>query len=115
MKRIKNNEGIEGNNSNVCKTIEYAFGDPDIDLCLATITGRYPTNGFCVNLICKELIHVLDGCGKLCFYDKKIEFAKGDVILINDNEKYYWDTEYCKVSIASTPAWDIKQYRLVQQ
>lgn len=32
MKIIKNNEGIEGNNSDKCKTIEYSFDEKDIDL-----------------------------------------------------------------------------------
>jgi len=115
MKIIKNDDGIKGSNSDKCKTIEYSFGDKDIDLGLATITGRYPENGFCVNLICKELIYVLESDGKLCFDDKSIEFSKGDVILINSNEKYYWKTKYCKVSMTCTPAWSAEQYRLVQE
>ena len=113
-KIIKNNDAIKGSNSDECKTIEYSFGDKDIDLGLATITGRYPKNGFCVNLISKELIYVFDGSGKLCFEDRCIEFSSGDAILINNNEKYYWETDYCKVSMACTPAWSIEQHKLVQ-
>lgn len=29
---------------------------------------------------------------------------KGDSILIEPNEKYYYDTEYCKISMSCTPA-----------
>ena len=60
-----------------------------MDLGIATITGRYPENGFCVNTISKELIYVLDGNGKLYFENNCIEFEEGDSILINSNEKYY--------------------------
>lgn len=114
MKIIKCSDAIKGNNSDKCKTIEYSFGDEDIDLGIAIITGRYPENGFCVNLISKELIYVIDGSGKICLEDSFIKFSKGDSILINNNEKYYWESEYCKVSMACSPAWSEKQYKLVQ-
>ena len=114
MKIIKSNEAIKGSNSDKCKTIEYSFGDKDIDLGLATITGRYPENGFCVNLISKELIYVLEGSGNLYFENRNIEFSEGDSILINNNEKYYWETDYCKVSMVCTPAWSVGQHKLIQ-
>lgn len=114
MKIIKSSDAVKGANSEKCKTMEYSFGDKDIDLGLATITGRYPENGFCVNRISKELIYVLEGSGKLCFERRSIEFSKGDSILIENNEKYYWEVEYCKVSMTCTPAWSEEQHELVQ-
>lgn len=45
MQIIKSSDAINGVNSDKCKTLEYSFGDKDIDLGLATITGRYPENG----------------------------------------------------------------------
>lgn len=42
MKMIKSIDAVKGSNSEKCKTIEYSFGDKDIDLGLAIITGRYP-------------------------------------------------------------------------
>lgn len=114
MKIIKNNEAVNGANSDKCKTIEFSFGDKDIDLGLATITGRYPDSGYCVNLISKELIYVLEGSGTLCFENKIVTFEKGDAILIDNNEKYYWNTEYCKVSMSCTPAWSEEQHKLIQ-
>ena len=62
----------------------------------------------------KELVYVLEGRGTLVLENGTINFEKGDSILINDNEKYYWDTEYCKVSMTCTPAWTQEQYRLIQ-
>ena len=89
MQVIKYSNAIKGANSDKCKTLEYSFNDKDIDLGIATITGRYPESGFCVNVISKELIYVLDGKGKLYFENDCVEFEKGDSILINQNEKYY--------------------------
>lgn len=115
MKIIKNSEAVIGANSDKCKTIEYSFNDKEIDLGLATITGRYPEIGYCVNLVSKELIYILDGSGKLCFKDKMIDFQTGDAILINNNEKYYWDTKYCKVSMSCTPAWNENQHKIEKE
>lgn len=42
IKIIKSIEAVKSSNSDKCKTIEYSFGDKDIDLGLAIITGRYP-------------------------------------------------------------------------
>lgn len=55
MELIKAEEVINGANSEVCKTFEYSFSDKSLDLGIATITGRYPKEGYCVNLISKEL------------------------------------------------------------
>ena len=114
MKIIKSYDTKINNNSDKCEVMEYSFGDKDIDLGLAIITGRYPENGFCVNLISKELIYVIEGSGKLHFEDKSVDFSKGDSILIDNNEKYYWEVEYCKVSMTCTPAWSKEQHKLIQ-
>ncbi len=114
MQLIKNNNAIKGTNSDKCKILEYSFSDKDIDLGIATITGRYPESGFCLNTISKELIYVLDGNGKLYFENDCIEFKKGDSILIDSNEKYYWDSTYCVISISCIPAWNEEQYKIVK-
>ena len=61
----------------------------------------------------KELIYVIEGKGTLNFENKRIEFSKGDSILIEPNEKYYYDTNYCIVSMTCTPAWLPEQHKLV--
>jgi len=115
MKVIKYGEAEAGANSENCKTLEYSFGDKDLDLGVAVITGRYPESGYCVNLISKELVYVLEGSGTIYFdTNKKINFEKGDSILINNNEKYYWNAEYCKVAMACTPAFTKEQYKVVK-
>lgn len=66
-----------------------------------------------MNEISKEMIYVLEGSGEICLVDGIIEFTEGDAILIDKNEKYYWDSEYCKVAMICTPAWTEKQHKLV--
>ena len=114
MKIIRKDEAIVGTNSDKCKTIEYSFGDKDIDIGVATITGRYPESGYCVNLVSKELVYILEGSGKLYFEDQTIDFSESDAILIENNKKYYWETNYCKVSMTCTPAWSPEQHKVVE-
>lgn len=114
MQIIKNENAIKGANSDKCKTLEYSFVDKDIDLGVAVITGRYPESGYCKNIVSKELIYVLEGTGTLYFENESINFSVGDSILIDSNEKYYWDTTYCKVSMTCTPAWTEEQHILTE-
>lgn len=66
-----------------------------------------------MNTVSKELIYVPDGNGKLYFENEVVEYEKGDAILIDSNEKYYWDTTYCVVSMSCIPAWSKDQYKIV--
>ena len=112
MEIIKKSDAINADNSAVCKIVEYSFTDKDIDLGVATITGRYPENGYCANLVSKELVYILEGSGNVCFESKTLNFSAGDSILIGSGEKYYWDTKYCKVALVCAPAWHLEQYEL---
>lgn len=114
MKVIKSSSAVKGANSDKCKTLEYSFMDKDIDLGIAKIRGRYPDEGYAVNLISKELIYVIEGSGTLNFEHEKIEFSEGDSILIEPNDKYYYDTKYCKISMSCTPAWKMEQHKIVK-
>lgn len=113
MKVIKNKDAIKGKNAETCKTLEYCFGDSDIDLGIATITGRYPETGYAMNLISKELIYVIQGGVNLHFANEKIELLAGDSMLIQPKEKYFLDGEYGVISMACTPAWSSEQHKLV--
>ena len=94
MEIIKYDNALKGKNSDKCKTLEYSFKDKEIDLGIATINGRYPDKGYGVNLVSKELIYVIEGKGTLNFENKRIEFSKGDAILIEPNEKYYYGISF---------------------
>lgn len=113
MEFIKHDQAVPGKNSEICKTLEYSFQDKDLDLGIATITGRFPDRGYVINTISKELIYVLEGTGAIYFENRKVVFSKGDCILIEPNEKYYWDSKYCVVAMACTPAWSPEQHQSV--
>ena len=113
MEIIKHDNALKGKNSDKCKTLEYSFNDKEIDLGIATINGRYPDKGYGENLVSKELIYVIEGKETLNFENKKIKFSKGDSILIEPNEKYYYNTEYCVISMTCTPAWSAEQHKLI--
>ncbi len=113
MKIVKLHDSKNGQNSEICKTIEYSFQDKDIDLGIATITGRFPSTGYALNEISKELVYVLEGKGTIYFENKKIDYSKGDAILILPHEKYYYETNYSLVSLSCTPAWSKEQHKIV--
>ncbi len=112
MKIIKLEQAEKHSNSDKCKTLEYSFNDKDIDCATATITGRYPDTGYCMNEECKELIYVIDGRGTLNKENETIKFKKGDAILINKGEKYYWNAQ-CTIVMPCTPAWYPEQHKLI--
>ena len=92
--------------------LEYPLHDKDINCATAIITGRYPDTGYCVNEDCKELIYVINGTGTLNKKGESISFKKGDVILIDKGEIYYWDA-HCEIVMPCTPAWYEKQHKMI--
>ncbi len=115
MKKIARKEAEPGQNSKVCKTLEYSFGDSELDLGIATVTGRFPDHGYAMNEVCRELIYVLEGEGYLYHGKEKTAFAKGDAILILPQEKYYYETEHCVISMTCHPAWSKEQHKMVEE
>lgn len=113
MKHIKLKDAISRSNSDSCIVNEYPLEENDLDIVVATITGRYPDNGYALNKVSKEIIYVLEGTGIVHFKDKKIKYNAGDVILIN-KEAYYYETKYSKVTISCSPAWNNKDYENIK-
>ena len=114
MKLLRFEDSQKFENSDKCIVIEYPLGDKDINFSTAVLTGRYPDKGYCVNEECKELIYVIDGTGTLNKKDEKIEFKKGDVVLIDKGEMYYWDAQ-CTIAMPCTPAWYPEQHKFVNE
>lgn len=112
MKLVKFNQAEKISNSDKCKVVEYPLNDKDINFATAVISGRYPDSGYCVNEKCKELIYVIEGKGSLNKNNERVEFSKGDVILIDKGEIYYWDA-YCMIAMPCTPAWYPEQHKLI--
>jgi mannose-6-phosphate isomerase class I len=114
MKIVKLEKAEKFNNSDKCEVLEYPLEDADINCATAKITGRYPEKGYCVNEQCKELIYVIEGYGTLNKKEESISFKKGDVILIDKGEIYFWDGN-CEIVMPCTPAWYPEQHKLIEE
>ena len=114
MKIIKLEEIKEFKNSDSCCVLEYPLDDKDINIALAKINGRYPENSFALNTECKEIGYVVEGVGKLVVENKTIELKKGDVILIEVGEKFYWEGDL-EILMPCAPAWTPEQYKIISE
>ena len=105
MKIVKSSAAPIIKNSDTSKLLEYSIGlnDKDIDFCINTISGRYPERCYCTNENCKEICYIIEGNGTFNKKDESINFEKGDVILIEKGEIYYWNGN-CKIIMICTPA-----------
>lgn len=95
------------------KTYEYNIEDENINYCIAEINGRFPAEGFAYNEKCKEMAHVLKGSGVLVVEGKEYILKEDDVVLIDVNEKYYWNGHF-KLGIACSPAWYPEQHKIIK-
>jgi len=113
MKVVYKNQTKKFKNSGVCTAIEYPLGDKDINGALIELSGRYPNIDRVVNLKCKELAYVINGSGKLVVGGKKVKLQKGDMVLIDAGEKYFWDGKMT-IFTSCVPAWYLKQHKNVK-
>ena len=110
MKLVLKEEAIIHKNSDNCTAIEYETNDKDINIACVEIRGRFPEKGLMTNTQCKELLYIVEGKGQLFINNKVVSLKKDDVILIEPNEKYYWEGNL-KVIPACYPAWSIEQVK----
>ena len=106
MKIVKKEEADILKNSDTSSLLEYSIklNEKNIDLCINTISGRYPEKGYCTNKVCQEICYILEGKGSINKKDEVIDFKAGDVIFIDKNDIYFWNGE-CKMIAVCTPAW----------
>lgn len=113
MKIVYRNQTNENIHSNSCKVIEYPLGDKDINGAIVKLSGRYPDIGRVVNLKCKELAFIIKGSGKIVVEDEETKLEKGDMVLIDSGEKYFWDGNMT-IFTSCAPAWYLKQHKKVK-
>ena len=113
MKIIHKEQTKKFKNSENCIAIEYSLGDKDINGAILELTGRYPNKGRVVNLKCKELAYIIKGSGRVVVENEEINLKKGDLILIEPGEKYFWDGGLT-MFVPCTPAWYSEQHREVE-
>ncbi len=95
------------------KTYEYNIEDKDINYCIVDIDGRFPEEKWAVNRKCKEMAHILSGSGVLIVENKEYRVKKDDIVLVDKNEKYYWQGKM-RLGVSSSPAWYPEQHELVE-
>lgn len=116
MKIVKRENAKIIKNSDTSWLLEYSIdlADKDIDFAINHISGRYLESGFCTNQECKELVYVLDGFGTLNKNNCSISFSKGDVLLIDKKEIYFWEGK-CQVIMICIPTWYREQCKLFKE
>lgn len=110
MKLIKKSDAHKKQNNAACNVTEYPFGDKDLDMALVKLTGRYPESGWAINEQCKEVCYITAGAGTITFENSTISLAEGDVIIVDKNEKYFWDGTM-DIITSSSPAWYPEQHK----
>jgi len=110
MKRIPKSDTTHIENAEGCDVYEHPLEDKDINGSVIIINGRYPETGYALNKVCKELVYIIRGSGVLGLSDgTSTDFDEGDSLLINPNEKFFWEGEFESYMVC-TPAFDPEQH-----
>ena len=89
--KCNKNQTAQHKNSESCVITEFPINDNEINFAIAKISSRYPDTGFVTNTICKEIVYIQEGMGKIVINGVEYELNAGDSILIPPNGKFYWD------------------------
>ncbi len=92
---------------------EFSTDNPHLSGATANINGRYPENGFAQNEICKEMVYILSGNGKIITESGTGAFETGDGIYIDAKEKYYWEGNFT-MFMATAPKFSADQHKIVK-
>lgn len=113
MEIISKSKTKKNINATNCSSLEYPSKDKNINGAIVKLNGKYPKIGKAANLKCKELIYILSGSGKIIINDKVNKIKKGDIIIINKNEKYILNGKL-NMFVACTPSWNKKQHKFIK-
>lgn len=113
MKIVKKGEIARFEHGQTCTAIEYPLADPDINVAIIELQGRYPQTGRALNEISKELAYIASGKGKISVEDKETEVSEGDLVMVLPGEKFYWEGEMT-IFMPCVPAWTPQQYKIVE-
>lgn len=106
---IKKSERKKHFNNPNCIAYEYDTKDRDINIALIEINGRYPDRGRVTNKICKELVFVIKGKGKIEIDNKKFLLNKEDSVLIQPKQKYFFEGKLTIIA-SCNPTWYPEQH-----
>jgi mannose-6-phosphate isomerase-like protein (cupin superfamily) len=113
MKYVSKNQVVAYKNSDACTAYEYPFEDKDINGAVIVLSGRYPDAGRVVNNVCKELVYIIQGSGRVVVESGERPLHTGDMLLIQPDEKYYFEGEL-EMLMPCTPAWYPEQHKEVE-
>jgi mannose-6-phosphate isomerase-like protein (cupin superfamily) len=113
MKHVSLTEATIKQNSDSCEVAEFG-GIDTIDGADITIHGRYPEQGFAMNEKSDMVARIFSGKGKLVTKDKETTLRDGDVIFVGHGEAYFFTGQNIKLFMVCTPAWNLAQYREVE-
>jgi mannose-6-phosphate isomerase-like protein (cupin superfamily) len=101
---IKKSERKKHVNSPKCIAYQYDHEDKDINIAFIEINGRYPDKGRVMNKVCKEIIFVVKGKGKIEIDGKELSIGEEDSVFIKPNQKYFFDGNL-EIIAACSPTW----------
>jgi mannose-6-phosphate isomerase-like protein (cupin superfamily) len=106
---VKKSERKKHFNSSKCIAYEYPLEDKDINIACIEINGKYPDKGRVMNKVCKEIVFVVKGKGKVVIDGKELLISEGDAIFIQPNQKYYFDGKL-EITTSCHPTWYPEQH-----
>lgn len=112
MKIALKQQSVKKISNDACVITEYPLNHANLDMAIAKISGRYPTERRVVNNECDELAYVLQGQGKIVINHEEHPLSEGDVVLIEAGEKYFWNGNM-QIIMSCQPAWNEEQHELV--
>lgn len=110
MEIISQKEAARFENSAECLIESYpAHGFP-MDGAIATISGRYPLEGFAYHEVSAELVFVMDGEGFVETPEKITTLKRGDVVSLCSRDLFAWNGTLT-LFIVCSPAFKPEQYK----
>ena len=110
MEIIKKEQSQKFINGNIT-AYEYPSENKSINSGYVEIRGRYPAEGWICNQVCTELAFIIRGSAILTTQTESFSLKEMDQIIINPNEKYFWNGD-CDVLVPSTPPWFPEQTKI---
>jgi mannose-6-phosphate isomerase-like protein (cupin superfamily) len=94
-------------------SLEYGFDEKALNVAIVAVHGRSPEVGRVMNTVCKELVYIKSGSGTVEVEGKITNVTEGDVVLIQPEEKYFWQGNLTAI-ISAHPAWFPEQHRIIE-
>lgn len=90
---------------------EYPTQNKNISGGYVEINGRHPKEGWICNKDCTELVFISRGSATLTTEEGSFVLNELDQVIINPNERYYWNGD-CVAFVPATPPWTPEQTKI---